>query len=187
MREFLLMDHFRCRLTATLATLALLLPCCAATSRETSEPPAVGVAPSPLVSSDPKPETTAPPVQKDDPAPSPRACQMFAKPGVLHRAALVRLIDVGLPLWLQGVQGDRVLANHRFQGWIIKSMYPSDPCYQAIDLRGGDIVQKVNGKSIEKPEQAFDVAQSLRTASTLVVDYLRDGKVQRMTLSIIEE
>jgi hypothetical protein len=181
------MEHFRCRLDATLATLALLIPGCAATSREMPEPPAVGTVPTPIVSSAPDPEPTAPPVAEAVSPPPRRTCQMFSKPGVLRRASLVRLIDAGLPLWLQGVQGDRVLANHRFQGWVIKSMYPGDPCYQAIDLRGGDIVQKVNGKSIEKPEQAFDVAQTLRTAATLVVDYLRDGKVQRMTLSIIDD
>jgi type II secretory pathway component PulC len=112
---------------------------------------------------------------------------MFTSPGVLRRSSLVRVIDAGLPRWMQGVQGDRALSNHRFQGWLIKSMYPGDPCYQAIELREGDIVQKINGKSIERPEQAFDVAQSLRTASSLVVDFLRGGKAQKMTLSIAEQ
>jgi type II secretory pathway component PulC len=88
---------------------------------------------------------------------------------------------------MQGVEGDRMLANHRFQGWLIKSIYPGDPCYQEIDLRGGDVVQKVNGKSIEKPEQAFDVAESLRTAPAIVVEFLREGKPQRITITITDE
>jgi type II secretory pathway component PulC len=109
---------------------------------------------------------------------------MFAKPGVLKRAALGRLLDAGLPRWLQGVEGDRALANHRFQGWLVKSIYPDDPCYKDLDLRAGDVVQKVNGKSIEKPEQAFDVAESLRTAPSLTVDYLRDGKPRHLNIEI---
>jgi S1-C subfamily serine protease len=112
---------------------------------------------------------------------------MFVKPGVLGRASLVRVIDAGLPRWLQGVAGDRMLANHRFAGWLVKSLYPGDPCYQDVDLRQGDVVQKVNGKSIEKPEQAFDVAESLRTAPAIVVEYLRDGKPRQFTISISEE
>ena len=80
-----------------------------------------------------------------------------------------------------------MLANHRFQGWLIKSLYPGDACYQDIDLRSGDVVQKVNGKSIEKPEQAFDVAESLRTAPAIVVDFLRGGKPQRITIAIADE
>jgi hypothetical protein len=126
------------------------------------------------------PPTTAAP-------PAPRTCEMFARPGVLKRAALVGLLDAGLPRWLQGVEGDRALAKHRFQGWLVKSLYPDDPCYKEVDLRPGDVVQKVNGKSIEKPEQAFDVAESLRTAPALVVEYLRDGKATRLSIAITDE
>jgi hypothetical protein len=135
----------------------------------------------------PPPPPSPPPAQvKAEPTP-PQPCTMFAKPGALRRAALVHLIDAGLPRWMQGVVGDRMLANHRFQGWLIKSIYPGDPCYQKIDLHGGDVVQKVNGKSIEKPEQAFDVAESLRIAPAIVVDFLREGKPQRITLTITDE
>ena len=80
-----------------------------------------------------------------------------------------------------------MLSNRRFQGWLIKSLYPNDPCYQDIDLRGGDVVQKVNGRSIEKPEQAFDVAESLRTATEIVVEFRRAGKPQRITIAIVDK
>ena len=85
---------------------------------------------------------------------------------MLRRVSLLRVLDAGLPRWLQGVEGDRVLAKRRFQGWLVKSIHPDDPCYQDLDLRPGDVVQKVNGKSIERPEQAFAVVESLRTAQT---------------------
>jgi S1-C subfamily serine protease len=129
----------------------------------------------------------APAPTQPSPPPTQRTCDMFAKTGVLKRAALVRLLDSGLPRWLQGVEGDRALANHRFQGWLVKSLHPDDPCYAEVDLRAGDIVQKVNGKSIEKPEQAFDVAESLRKAPALVIEYLRDGKAQRLSIAIEDE
>lgn len=121
------------------------------------------------------------------PTPPPATCTMFAKPGVIHRQALIRLIDAGLPRWMQGVEGDRALANHRFQGWLIKSLYPDDPCYRDIGLLPGDIVQKVNGKSIEKPEQAFDVAESLRTAPAIVVDFLRNGSAKSISIAVAND
>lgn len=132
------------------------------------------------------PEPAPPPaVSPVDRAPAAtHTCDMFAKPGVLKRSAVIRLLDAGLPRWLQGVEGDRALANHRFQGWLVKSIYPDDPCYKELDLRPGDVVQTVNGKSIERPEQAFDVAESLRTASALTVEYLRAGKPQRLSVQI---
>jgi hypothetical protein len=142
-------------------------------------------APAKHADSEPAPETgTAPATQ----APSaPRTCDLFERPGLLKRVAVVRLLDAGLPRWLAGVEGDRALANRRFQGWLVKSIYPDDPCYKDLDLRAGDVVQKVNGKSIEKPEQAFDVAESLRSAPSLTVDYLRDGKPRRLSIDISRE
>ena len=112
---------------------------------------------------------------------------MFVKPGVIRRTSLVREIDAGMARWLRGVEGDRLLDKHRFQGWQIKSLHPVDPCYREVDLREGDVVQKVSGKSIEKPEQAFEVFQALRTAPAIVVDYMRDGKARKLTIPISDD
>ena len=161
-----------------LASIALLLSACATTTA----PAPVEPAPVP-----PQPTPIAAPAPPAPPPPAPRTCDMFVKPGVLRRASLVRLLDAGLPRWLQGVEGDRVLAKHRFQGWLVKSIYPNDPCYRDVDLRPGDVVQKVNGKSIERPEQAFEVVESLRTARAIVVDHLREGKPRQFMLSISDE
>jgi hypothetical protein len=175
-------------LALALASTALLITSCAAPVAQVSDPALVGPEPAPMMATaaDPPPPVSLSAPAKAEPAP-PQPCTMFVRPGVLRRAALVRLIDAGLPRWMQGVEGDRMLANHRFQGWLLKSLYPSDPCYQDIDLRRGDVVQKVNGKSIEKPEQAFDVAESLRTAPAIVVEFLREGKPQRITIAIADE
>jgi S1-C subfamily serine protease len=160
---------------------------CATAAPEMAEPAPVGPEPAPLVAAPPPaPAAPASPASPAAPPPAP-TCTMFVKPGVVGRAALVRLVDAGMPRWLQGVEGDRVLAKHRFQGWVIKSLHRADPCYQDIDLRQGDVVQKVNGKSIEKPEQAFEVFESVRTAPAIVVDYLRAGKPRQLTLPISDE
>ena len=160
-----------------LASTAFLFSSCAATTPKPSAPAPIEQAPEPVV----------PPLAPAPPEPPARTCDMFVKPGVLRRASLVRLIDAGLPRWLQGVNGDRMLANRRFQGWQVLSLHPDDPCYRDVDLRRGDVVQKVNGKSIEKPEQAFDVAQSLRVAPAIVVEYLRDGKPRQFTIPVSED
>jgi S1-C subfamily serine protease len=162
------------RVLATFGTFALAG--CAASTPEVAPAP-VGPAPEPILS--PAAATPALP-----PAPS---CDMFLKPGVVKRTALVRVINAGMARWLQGVDGDRALGNHRFQGWVIKRLHPADPCYREVDLRSGDVVQRVNGKSIEKPDQAFEVFESLRTAPAVAVEYLRDGKPRQVTLPISDE
>lgn len=167
-------------LALAVANIALLVSSCASTVAQAPplEPTTLAEPPAPL---------PPPPVPAKAELAPPQPCTIFVKTGVLRRTALVRLIEAGLPRWMQGVEGDRTLANHRFQGWLIKSLYPGDPCYQDIDLRSGDVVQKVNGKSIEKPEQAFDVVESLRTAPAIVVDFLREGKPQRISIAIADE
>ncbi len=171
-------------LVFALANVALLVSSCATPAAPAPEP--VARVPTSAPVAEPSTPTPLSIPAKVSPAP-PKPCTMFVKPGIVRRSALVHLIDAGLPRWLQGVEGDRMLAHHRFQGWLIKSLHPGDSCYQAIDLRRGDVVQKVNGKSIEKPEQAFDVAESLRTAPAIVVDFLRDGKTTRLTIAIADD
>ena len=157
---------------------------CAACAAPVAQAPGPEPFRAPMVEEESPPSTLAAP---PDPTPPPATCTMFARPGVVRRQALTRLIDAGLPRWMQGVEGDRALANHRFQGWLIKSLYPNDPCYRDIGLLPGDIIQKVNGKSIEKPEQAFDVAESLRTAPAIVVDFLRKGSAKSITINVAND
>jgi hypothetical protein len=164
------------RSSIVFASTALLFTSCASTALETPTLAPVGPAPEPIVVQAPEPAPA--------PAPPPRTCDMFVRDGVLRRASLVRLVDAGLPRWMQGVEGDRTIAKGRFQGWLVKSLYPGDPCYKDLDLQRGDVVQKVNGKPIEKPEQAFDVVESLRTAPAIVVNFLREGKPRQFTLPI---
>jgi type II secretory pathway component PulC len=56
-----------------------------------------------------------------------------------------------------------------------------------VDVQVGDVVVRINGKSIERPEQASDVLASLRTAPALVVDLVRGGQAHRVTLAIADE
>jgi type II secretory pathway component PulC len=110
------------------------------------------------------------------------------RPGVLRRSAVDRTVRAGLGPWLHGgVVVDPAMDKKRFRGWIIRSLYPNDPCYQLVDLRPGDVVLKVNGKSIERPEAADEVFRSLSGAPALVVEFLRDGAPMKLTFQLAEE
>ena len=75
------------------------------------------------------------------PPPEPAVCKAFARPGVLKRSAVVRVVDAGIGRWLAGgVEVERKIAKSRFQGWEIRRLYPGDPCYVAVDLRPLDVV-----------------------------------------------
>ena len=46
---------------------------------------------------------------------------------------------------------------------------------------------RINGKPIERPEQAIAVWEELRTASDLVVDYERNGEEHALQFAIVDE
>ena len=152
--------------------LVLLLACATATP-----PPAVPEEPPPT------PVAAPPP-----PPPAPPPCTAFVRPGVLRRSAVDRTVRAGLGPWLHGgVVVDPAMDKKRFRGWIIRSLYPNDPCYQLVDLRPGDVVLKVNGKSIERPEAADEVFRSMSSAPALVVEFLRAGAPMKLTFQLAEE
>jgi len=163
-----------------------LVTSCATSRAELAGPAPVGEEPTPMVIASPSPSPAAEP--PPPPAPEPARCTAFARPDVLKRSAVVRVVNAGIGRWLAGgVEVERKIAKSRFQGWEIRRLYPGDPCYAGIDLRPNDVVIQVNGKPIEKPEQAHDVLTSLRKAPELVVDFLRDGQPKKLTLPIADE
>jgi S1-C subfamily serine protease len=163
--------------------IALLVTSCATNRPDLAGPAPVGEQPTPIVAAAPSPSPPA-----EQPPPKSAGCTAFAKSGALKRSAVVRVVDAGIGRWLAGgAEVERRIAKSRFLGWEILRLYSGDPCYATVDLRPKDVVIQVNGKSIEKPEQAFDVFGSLRTATELVVDFLRDGRPQKLTLQICDE
>ncbi len=158
---------------------ATLLLACATTQRETEPLPPVPDSPTPIAYASPAPSAA------DS---KPATCDAFLRPGVLRRRAVIQAVDAGVGRWLAGgAEVKQKLARAKFQGWEIVRLYPGDPCYREIDLQPGDVVTQVNGKPIERPEQAFTVFNDLRTDTTLVVDYLRAGQAKRLTLAIAAE
>lgn len=172
--------------TRPLAALPLLLV--VACARSTPVPAGPGAEPwpppLPMEGEEPGPRSLPPEAAAPPAAP---VCDAFVRPGVLRRASVVRAVEAGLGRWLAGgVEVDPVRDRGRFRGWLIRRLYPGDPCYAQVDVRPGDIVLRLNGRSLERPEQANEFFAGLKSASSIVVEYVRDGKPQRLVLPIAE-
>jgi general secretion pathway protein C len=127
-----------------------------------------------------------PPPGSAAPSPAAPVCSDFVRPGVLRRAAVVRVVDRGLGQWLSQVRVAPARSGRKFTGWEIRELYPDDPCYRAVDLQAGDVVTRVNGASLEKPDQADQVFQGLRTAPRLDIELVRQGVPRRVSLAIVD-
>jgi hypothetical protein len=103
---------------------------------------------------------------------------------VLSRSALRGTVAAGLPRWLRGVQVEATFDKRRFRGWTVVSLFPGDPCSGGIEIRPGDIVTRVNGKSVERPEQALEIFQGVATGNVLTVDLVHDGRPRTIRFQI---
>ncbi|MBW2627512.1 MAG: hypothetical protein JRE45_07820 [Deltaproteobacteria bacterium] len=107
--------------------------------------------------------------------------------GVISRDELLPVLDGGLGRFLQNVETEPAFHKGSFVGFRIVSLFPGEPAFASLDLRPGDTVTRINGKSIERPEQAAAVWEDLRTASNLVVDYRRGAEEHALRFTIVDE
>lgn len=125
-------------------------------------------------------EATAPPRGASDPASSPttapRAPAAARAPGPLNRAEVEAILTEGLGRFLARVAVSPVLARGRFVGFRLDAAEDLDAWHAAgADIRVGDVILRVNGIRIERPEQALWAFERLRIANEIAVDLLRGG------------
>ncbi|MGC4086461.1 MAG: serine protease [Polyangiaceae bacterium] len=120
------------------------------------------------------------PAAPSAPPPSPER----APQGKLFRDEVERAVDDGFGVFLGKIKVEADTRDGKFTGWIVRALYPRD-YWEGVDLAPGDIVTQVNDKPIERDNQAFEVFQSLKTAPTLRVSYLRDGAPRTLSFEII--
>jgi type II secretion system protein C len=106
----------------------------------------------------------------------------------LVRSAVRAVVAQGLGAFLQHVELDDqpVRSGGKFRGFRIASL--KDPQFwSGVDLRPGDVVTRVNGLPIERPEQAQTAFESLETASELRVSYDREGEARELVYAIADD
>jgi type II secretory pathway component PulC len=108
-----------------------------------------------------------------------------AKPG-LHRQELTAVLDRGPGAFLQSVRVRASLGGGSFSGWEILSLDAEDGRFERVDLGPGDVVTRINGRVVERPEQLSEVWESLRGATELVVEYRRHGELRELRFPIVE-
>ena len=134
-------------------------------------------------SSDPEPTTPTPTTAEAEPAP---AYEPPVTSGTILRAELAPVIDAGLGRFLQGVVTEPHMEGGDFVGFEIVSLYPDDPRFARLELQPGDVVTRVNGQSIERPEHALAVWSSLRVASQLLVEFRHEGEAKELRFEIVD-
>lgn len=116
----------------------------------------------------------------------PAAAVERKRTGTLSRDEILPVLERGLGAFLQGVGTQPSMKGGKFVGFRLVKFFPNDSRMKTVDLIAGDVVTSINHMPIERPEQAIQAWESLRTAGELRVDYLRDGAAQHLEF-IIED
>jgi type II secretory pathway component PulC len=118
-------------------------------------------------------------------APTTTAATTVPRTTSLKRSQVKQTIGKGLGYFLQNVTVEDypAMKANKFYGWKVRSVNAD----LGVDVRQGDVVTRVNGMPIERPEQADAAMRSLEKAPALRVEFERDGKPQTLELPITEE
>ena len=106
---------------------------------------------------------------------------------VLTRALIEETVTAGLGAFLSRVSVAPVLDGRRFVGFRLESAEDLELWRSAgADLRLGDVIQRINGQSIERPEQAMWAFNQLRIAQGIEVVGLRGSAPFRVYSPIVD-
>jgi hypothetical protein len=106
--------------------------------------------------------------------------------GEIPRATLLAVLSHGIGRFLQKVRAEAHLVAGRFLGWRLLALFENDPAVRVGVLQPGDTVLRVNGQSIERPEQFKNVWDSMATESELVLLVQRAGKRTEVRYRIVD-
>jgi hypothetical protein len=120
------------------------------------------------------PAEVALPAPPDTASEAPVAPPEDHTPLVVTRSMLRATVERGLGAFLSYVTVSPVLNRGRFVGFRLDSVHSLARLNAAgIDLRIGDVVMRVNGQSIERPEYAQRVFQEIAERDDVVIEVLR--------------
>jgi type II secretory pathway component PulC len=117
---------------------------------------------------------------------STRPAQAAATRHQIGRAALDAVLDRGLGVFLGRVEVEPAREGDRVIGYRLVGYRRADDALARSGLRPGDILTRVNGQAVLRPEHAFAVWQGLRVASGVSVEYLRGGRRREMRFEIVD-
>jgi S1-C subfamily serine protease len=162
---------------------------------ETAKPKSKPQPAAPAAAATPAQPAAAPPAQGEVGAdasapPAPPAAAAAAathiEGGDIPRPVLLAVLSRGIGRFLQHVHAEAHLIGGRFVGWRLLSLFDGDPNVQSGALQPGDTVMRVNGQSIERPEQFKNVWDSMATQSELMLLVQRAGKQTQVRYRIVD-
>jgi hypothetical protein len=161
-------------------------PTAAEAARGESTAP-LGESPTPIADAPPpSSDTPAAPASAPAPAVAATAGTATTTSGVIARADYERMLSQSPGAFLAHVDPAPTFRDHRFSGWRLNAFFPGDARFAGSGIRVGDIVTRINGRSVEQPDDFSQVWQNARYRRDLTVEILRDGVPRKLSWTIAD-
>ncbi|MFO0663250.1 MAG: hypothetical protein U0174_04825 [Polyangiaceae bacterium] len=129
-----------------------------------------------------------------DPLPPPKAAEAPSapkaaqRPGTVTRSGVRNAIADGPGAFLAHVEleDQPAFKDGRFYGFRIAKLLPAS-YWEGIDLKPGDVVAKINGLPIERPDHAVAIMKVLEKAKEIRVEVERSGALREVVIPIVED
>lgn len=117
-------------------------------------------------------------------ASEPSALGSDVQAGTIPRALLRAELDRGIGRFLQNVRVQAAVSHGHFAGWKLVSLFAKRPDVRVSVLQAGDVLLRVNGTSIERPEELKDVWDTLGDATEITLEIERNGQPSTLHYAI---
>jgi len=107
-------------------------------------------------------------------------------PFTLLRGEVNRTLDAAPGAFLRRITTEARLKQGRFAGWRIVAFSPRDQIFSDGPLKTGDVIVKVNGHSLERPDDLIELWQAMRSAPSLTVEVERNGILSTLRWTILD-
>jgi type II secretion system protein C len=86
---------------------------------------------------------------------------------------------------MQGIQAGPHRVNGQIEGFKLIRVRPYNILY-GYGIRSGDIIKRINGKKVDSTEKLFNMWQSMKNESKMVIDVERNGQVITFEVNITD-
>jgi hypothetical protein len=102
--------------------------------------------------------------------------------GSLSREKVDRVLREGPGWLLDKVPVEEVITGGKFVGWRVREL-PAE--WSGGDIKPGDVVTRVNGLTLERPDDYWAAWTTMTVASELKIDYLRGDMPKVLSMPIV--
>lgn len=154
----------------------------------------IGLGVGTLAACAPKPLPPAEPATDLAPAPAPAKPSELGtgvrseRSGAVPRASVIAVLDRGPALFLRAHDVVPVAEQGRLVGWRLMRFFPTREAspLSDLDLNPGDVLLRVNGAVVERPEQLMAIWESLYTAGEIRAELARDRELIELRYQIVD-